>query len=210
MEPTTGSPTGKIVTALIIGLVLGFAAGAFWQERRLNNLVPKDEASALSGEKKTSGKKQASNSAAQAGAVIKSGVKGAEGATTTKKSEGAAGATVNVGAGVTVGIGGGASGPDSVEVSNQPAGSTVRVAKVTADGPVWVAVRDVTSGGLGRILGAQKAAAGETADVTVDLLRATKAGSKYAVVLYQDLGSPAFDYHEDILIAGAQGQFTAQ
>ena len=34
MEPTTNNGGGKIVTALIIGLLVGFTAGVFWQERR--------------------------------------------------------------------------------------------------------------------------------------------------------------------------------
>lgn len=34
MEPTTSNASGKIVGALIIGLLVGFAAGVFWQERR--------------------------------------------------------------------------------------------------------------------------------------------------------------------------------
>lgn len=36
MEPTTNNGGGKIITALIIGLLVGFTAGVFWQERRSN------------------------------------------------------------------------------------------------------------------------------------------------------------------------------
>lgn len=37
MEPTTNNGGGKIITALIIGLLVGFTAGVFWQERRSNS-----------------------------------------------------------------------------------------------------------------------------------------------------------------------------
>lgn len=36
MESTNGNSSAKIITALIIGLIVGFLAGAFWQARRTN------------------------------------------------------------------------------------------------------------------------------------------------------------------------------
>jgi hypothetical protein len=38
-QPENASAATKVIVALIIGLLIGFAAGAFWQERRLSSVA---------------------------------------------------------------------------------------------------------------------------------------------------------------------------
>lgn len=49
MEPTASNASGKIVGALIIGLLVGFAAGVFWQERRTGGEPRENTALNISG-----------------------------------------------------------------------------------------------------------------------------------------------------------------
>lgn len=88
----------------------------------------------------------------------------------------------------------------TVDVSNQKAGNFVLVDQVKVDAESWVAVRDWSVAGYGRILGARRVPSGESALVTVDLLRATEAGKTYAVVLYRDNGDKQFDHKTDLLL----------
>lgn len=169
--------SAKIVTALIVGLLVGFGAGAFWQERRLSNELP-SEGIATAGEEMVSekgGKKQVASAAAsrqtQAGAATSTAM---------------------------------------ITVLDQPAGNAVRAERVVTGESVWVAVREEKNGGLGNILGVQKIPAGENLSVTVELLRPTKAGATYFVVLHTDVGDPAFNYREDVLIGGVQATFQAK
>lgn len=184
MEETNSAASGKIVTALIIGLLVGFALGVFWEKRRT---VPEaafgSEASAVVGEKRA--KSMEAEETAAPETAEKPAVAGA--VTAPAPSDGFA-----------------------IQVANQPAGNSVRVAVVSAKTPVWVAVREEKNGALGNILGAQKVSvAGESKDIIVDLLRPTVASGKYAVVLYVDAGSPAFNYREDMRVAGVQELFEA-
>lgn len=174
MEETNNTASGKIVTALIIGLVVGFALGVFWEKRKSvsDTLSDTEETAAVVGES-------------------------AEG-----KETAIGGATTTVAALA-------ATSGAAVQVTNQPAGNSVRVSAVSVKETVWVAVREEKNGGFGNILGAQKVSV-ESKDVVVELLRPTKATAKYFVVLYTDMGSPAFNYREDALILGVQGTFTAQ
>lgn len=57
---------------------------------------------------------------------------------------------------------------------------------------VWVAVREVQGNDLGNVLGAARAA-GPRSNLSVPLLRATKAGRQYAVELYRDDNGGSFD-----------------
>jgi hypothetical protein len=100
---------------------------------------------------------------------------------------------------------------EAVEVRDQPAGMTVRVAGVQLAAMGWVAVRDSD----GRILGAARLDSGVHADVEVPLLRGTVAGGGYQVLIYVDDGDRAFDLYKDSLVmnsdAGVVGAaFTAQ
>ena len=66
MEPTTDNTSGKIIAALIIGLLVGFAAGVFWQARRSAGVIS-EQASATSAK----GAKEETAAAASADKAIK-------------------------------------------------------------------------------------------------------------------------------------------
>ncbi len=81
----------------------------------------------------------------------------------------------------------------AVAVNDQPAGDAVMVESVTVPPPgVWIAVREVTDGDLGNVLGAARAG-GPRTNLSVPLLRATEPGRSYAVQLYRDDNNGAFD-----------------
>lgn len=183
MERENNSTSAKVVTALIIGLIIGFGSGAFWQERRLESAIAEDTASAVE-------KKEESVAAKKTGTIQAAAV-GAG----ARKEDGATGAT---------------GGSQEVMVNDQAAGSVVLISQAVSAEPVWVAVREEKDGGLGNILGAAKIPGGTTVSVAVELLRPTSAGRKYFVVLYRDVGEAAFNYREDVLIEGVQGAFTAR
>lgn len=185
MEPHTSSGTAKIISALIIGLIVGFAAGAFWQERRLSNELPSEGVAAGAEEGTAMSEKKASLVQGAAAA-----------ASEMRKSD--TGATPV------------AAGSAAILVADQPSGASVTVAQVATPGPVWVAVRELSNEKLGSILGVRKVGAGTTMAIVVELLRPTAAGGSYAVVLHQDIGDAAFNYREDVLIEGVEGRFTAR
>ena len=85
----------------------------------------------------------------------------------------------------------------AISVTDQPAGSVVTVDSLTVPPPgVWVAVREVSAGDLGNVLGAARVGGPHT-NVTVSLLRDTLPGRTYAVELYRDDGNGAFDLSTD-------------
>jgi hypothetical protein len=85
----------------------------------------------------------------------------------------------------------------TVSVSDQSAGSSVSIASLTVPPPgVWVAVREVSAGALGNVLGAVRAG-GPRMDFSVPLLRATEPGQTYAVELYRNNGDGVFDLSTD-------------
>lgn len=188
MQPENNSAGAKIVTALIIGLIIGFGAGAFWQERRLTSERSSNETAVSDGKNakaKTVVKEKESAAEQTAAAAASVPVKETGDATITKETA-------------------------AILANNQTAGGTAVIAQVIAVAPVWVAVREERNGAPGNILGAAKVPAGIHAAVTVELLRPTSAGGNYFVVLYRDVGDTAFNYREDVLIEGVQGKFTAK
>ncbi len=85
----------------------------------------------------------------------------------------------------------------AIEVRDQPAGPAVIIDTVTVPPPgVWIAVREVSEGALGNVLGAALVG-GPRADVSVQLLRDTTPGATYAVELYRDNGDGVFDLDSD-------------
>ena len=181
MQPENNSASAKVVTALIIGLIIGFGAGAFWQERRLGRT---EDAVSVAG------KGEASVVAEKADTMQTAAV----GAAGTEK-EALANATV---------------GNAAILATDQTAGGTAVISQVVAAEPVWVAVREERNGGLGNILGVKRILAGTHTQVAVELLRPTVSGKKYFVALHHDAGDPAFNYREDVLTEGVQGSFTAK
>lgn len=85
----------------------------------------------------------------------------------------------------------------SISVADQSAGMVVNIESVTVPPPgVWVAVREVVSGELGNVLGAERVG-GPRSHVSVSLLRATEPGRSYAVQLYRDNGDDVFVIADD-------------
>jgi len=81
----------------------------------------------------------------------------------------------------------------AVSVVDQASGNAVAVESVTVPPPgVWVAVREMIGNDLGNVLGAVRVG-GPRVGVSVPLLRATEPGRRYAVQLYRDDQSGAFD-----------------
>ena len=81
----------------------------------------------------------------------------------------------------------------AVSIADQSAGETVLVESVTVPPPgVWVAVREVTGGELGNVLGAARVG-GPLSQVSIPLLRATLPGRSYAIQLYRDDNDGVFD-----------------
>lgn len=93
---------------------------------------------------------------------------------------------------------------ESVTVTDQPAGDSVRIERVTLAKAGWVAVRDSL-----RVYGAAWLPAGTHENASVPLLRNTAAGTSYTVVLYVDNGDKSFDLHGDAIISGVSDTFSA-
>lgn len=181
MESTqANNASAKIVSALIIGLLVGFAAGVFWQSRR----APISETMAATA----AAKKEIAK-------------------TDTAAKDGSIPSVVDMGANAKTDESMTAKG---LVVADQTAGGTVAVASIDAKEIIWVAVREETDGKLGNILGAQKVFIGDGQQATVELLRPTLAGKAYRVVAYRDVGAPAFNYREDVLIEGVDAKFMAK
>lgn len=187
MAPNNNTAGAKIVSALIIGLIVGFGAGAFWQERRLSDELPSDAVAA--GAQETAGEGMAA-------------------AEDLKQSAGAAASVELPTAMVEAPSAGSATA--ALLVNDQSAGGTVTVTQVITPESVWVAVREEKDGKLGNILGARRVGAGANSGVAVELLRPTVAGSSYVAALHKDAGDAAFNYREDVLIEGVEGRFTAK
>lgn len=187
MEPAQSSATAKIISALIVGLIVGFGAGAFWQERRPSNELPR-EGVAAGGTTLSEKKAEMKQGAAAMESVQAAPIGG--------KSKAEAPAAKSPSA--------------ALLVEDQTAGASVEVAQVVTGEPVWVAVREEKDGKLGNILGVQKVSAGTSTAVVVELLRPTITGARYTVVLHKDVGDSAFNYREDVLVEGVEGKFTAK
>lgn len=189
MEPTSSNASAKVISALIIGLIVGFVAGAFWQERRLGSTEGAVSAD-VSETEVEEGKKALAADAETDGKMSESKA--------TKAIEQTAAVTASVVLGSV----------PKLTVSNQTGGEHVFVTASGVDAPVWVAVREEKDGTLGNILGARKVFA-DTADIDIPLLRPTVPGGSYVLVMYEDVGETAFNHKEDILIEEGQVRFTA-
>ncbi|HBV01708.1 MAG TPA: hypothetical protein DEF00_05015 [Candidatus Taylorbacteria bacterium] len=173
MEPTPNKASAKITTALIIGLLVGFTAGMFWQERRSGSLLLNNASTKTSQNGDDGNLMPISTSTAH---TRKAGEVPAKG----------------------------------LIVKDQPASDRVEIENLDAMEILWVAVREEKDGVLGNILGAQKVLVGDGQKVIVELLRPTVSGGAYRVVLHSDAGDPAFNYREDVALAGVEAKFTAQ
>src|SRR3989338_1724903 len=177
MEPTANSASGKITVALIIGLLVGFTAGVFWEERRLSSpALPSDSlAKTLEG-------------GSESADILISTIS----TSTTSAAVGSALPAKNL------------------VVKDQSAGGRVEVENIDATETLWMAIREEKEGQLGNILGAQKVFAGVGQKVIIELLRPTVSSGAYRVVLYREVGDPAFNYREDTLVEGMEVKFLAK
>lgn len=194
MEPTSSNASAKIISALIIGLIVGFIAGAFWQARRLS--APASDTTAAVVEVTTEGKKETPIKPLEA---IKTEVKTEAKAVTPS--------TVPVTAVKTTVIPASSATSAELSVADQTAGSVTLVSVKNVTEPVWIAIRDVKDGKLGNILGAHKSFTAE--DAEINLLRPTVAGGTYKAVIYKDVGDASFNYKEDVLLEAGQVEFKA-
>lgn len=85
----------------------------------------------------------------------------------------------------------------AISVRDQASGTSVTIESLTVPPPgVWIAVREVTGGALGNVLGAERVN-GPRTNIAISLLRATEPGRSYAVELYRDDGGDTFDLAND-------------
>ncbi len=93
----------------------------------------------------------------------------------------------------------------AIVVSNQKAGTEVKVDTITVSKPSWVAIVDVyEDGSTGYILGAKLFDVGTNAGV-VELLRGTLSGKTYAAVIREDNGDESFDPKMDLPLKDSSG-----
>jgi len=188
MEPTSSNASAKVISALIIGLIVGFVAGAFWQERRLG---PAEEPTAAA----TSDAVTMEGKSAPA-AEVKDTKTAAEKKVEVGKKTAAVATAISMGS------------VPKLSVANQAAGEHAFVAVSGVTEPVWIAVREEKDGKAGNILGARKVFA-DSADVDVTLLRPTVAGGTYGIFVYIDKGDASFNHKEDLIIEEGHKHFTA-
>ena len=89
---------------------------------------------------------------------------------------------------------------ETISVADQPAGRSLDISSMTLAKRSWVAVKDTD----GVILGAGLFPASATSG-SVPLLRATKAGNRYEVLIYVDNGDKIFNFHKDMVVVAADG-----
>lgn len=90
---------------------------------------------------------------------------------------------------------------NSVTVVDQPAGMNVRIKSVTLSEEGWVAVRD----GSGITLGAALFPTGTHTDVSVSLLKPTRAGQSYQALIYFDDGTKTFNLKTESIVLDPDG-----
>ena len=102
-------------------------------------------------------------------------------------------------------------GDGSITILDQEAGKVIVLGTIklpTKNG--WIVVRDYMDGVPGNILGAARYSTDEgLMPTSVELMRATTAGSSYQVVFYTNEGTSEFTLGEDTLITGIATTFKA-
>lgn len=89
-------------------------------------------------------------------------------------------------------------------IDDQPAGSTVFIAKADIDENSWVVIHEDHSGLPGRALGAARFIGGATSG-TVELLRNTALGQTYHGLIYKDDGDHVFSMERDVPLRDEAG-----
>lgn len=95
----------------------------------------------------------------------------------------------------------------ALEVKDQFGTTTAVISRVYTDTPSWVVVREDINGNPGNILGASWVPAGETLNLTVELLRAATEGNTYHALVHTDDGNGGadFDLKTDLPLTDANG-----
>jgi hypothetical protein len=88
-------------------------------------------------------------------------------------------------------------GMNALTLSEQVAGNVVSIAQVSLSENSWVVIHEDANGELGNILGAGWFPKGISENVSIELLRGTKADKKYYAILYTDDGDKKFDSKAD-------------
>ncbi len=89
---------------------------------------------------------------------------------------------------------------EGIELSDQTAGNTVIISKLSTNEAYWVAVRDSQSTTkTPYILGAKRVAAGNYSDLSIYVNRATVQGNKYDIVFYKD--GATFNYDPAMIVS---------
>ncbi|MEM9336280.1 MAG: hypothetical protein AAGA35_00290 [Patescibacteria group bacterium] len=103
-------------------------------------------------------------------------------------------------------------GDGSVEVADQPAGTSVALSGATyptSEG--WIGVRDYANGQLAGLLGVVRYSEEQgLVPQEIILQRATEAGNEYAVVFYTESGDRQFSLADDVQIDEVFATFTAR
>jgi hypothetical protein len=177
--------TAKVGGGFIIGLLLGI--GGTWLVMNSNT-----------GDSSTTG----------AGATTTEGVITGTGSTSTGSVASGGTGSTNSGSNTGGSVSGGGSDA-AFMVSNQSAGGTVKVDKVTfGKNGGWVVIRDDVNGAAGpRILGASWFPEGASMNGMVSLLRNTEAGKKYHALLHADTnGDKQYKTADDQAVADQGGK----
>jgi hypothetical protein len=192
----TSKMNGLAVSMLIVGLIVGFLVGWFWQKHAAaNNSQSAAVMNAMTGSSTDTtgddsmmmnGSASGENTTAMAGSQASNSVMTGTMQMGTMPTYGSPDKTIDEGGAV----------GSVAEISS----TKVSVADVTLQSNGWVAVRDIVNGKLGNILGAQYMTAGTYPTVTVNLLRALTAGKTYEVVIYRDNGDRVFGKNSDYVV----------
>ncbi|PIR45136.1 MAG: hypothetical protein COV10_01270 [Candidatus Vogelbacteria bacterium CG10_big_fil_rev_8_21_14_0_10_51_16] len=178
------SETNKVVLAAVLGIIIGFGFGRFTTERNATELEEAEEV----GEEM--GAPSPNESTAETNDIISA----TDSDMVVQDSNGAVVTTVSQETSVT----------SAVTALDQSAGMSVKTL-VSMDRRGWVVVHEQTNGVPARILGA-KPYGPATGEVRVNLLRGTKAGSVYYVMLHSDDGDiEDFSLSRDLPLLGANG-----
>lgn len=173
--------TGPTFTTFLIGLIIGFSVNSFFGGSLLSDDGDGADVAATS---------EADNTAAL-GELAGDATGGADAPLSGENS-----ATPSVVA----------TGENILVVSNQPSGNKVVVSMVSVGANGWVTVRETDASGiLGNILGARRFNAGKYFGETIELLRGTKEGDVYAVVLQADDGDGEFEYTSEVPVKDKGG-----
>lgn len=103
-------------------------------------------------------------------------------------------------------------GEGKVSVADQKAGTSVKLESATfPTDEGWIGVRDYQNGQLGSILGVARFSKSQgLVPQQIELQRATKAGSTYAIVFYSENGDRVFNLAKDAQQGGIMTSFKAQ